>query len=182
MIKKRILFKLSNPKGFTLIELIIVFTLISLLSVISIQSFVDYNRKQALAAATNAIVTALNTARSRALSQVKPSPQCDNRVFVGYQVEINTAGKQINLYVVCQLGSNPPNKYQIPPIQKPFTGFTLSVLDNANQFRYEVLTGAVKYYKSDDTQTGFAGQYIRLDYSGKQQTIYVYPDGRITVQ
>lgn len=59
--------------GFTLIELLIVFSVISILSIVGIASFVSYSRSEALNSATMEVYTMLNTAKSRALSQVKPS-------------------------------------------------------------------------------------------------------------
>ncbi len=60
-------------RGFTLLELIVVFSVISIVSGIGIFSFVTYSRSQTLTTATNDFVTFLYTAKSRAQSQVKPS-------------------------------------------------------------------------------------------------------------
>lgn len=58
--------------GFTLIELIVVFSVIAILSIMGIVAFVAYSRTQTLNAGVLDVVTMLNLARSRALSQVKP--------------------------------------------------------------------------------------------------------------
>ena len=78
--------RLSISSGFTLIELIIVFTVISILSTIGIASFVDYSRSQSLQSAASDLASTLNSAKSRATSQVKPS-QCLGALN-GYQVDI----------------------------------------------------------------------------------------------
>jgi len=78
--------RLSLSSGFTLIELIIVFTAIAILSTIGIASFVDYSRFQSLQSATENLVSTLNLAKASASSQIKPS-QCSGALS-GYQVDI----------------------------------------------------------------------------------------------
>lgn len=74
------IYKLKNiPKsenslaGFTLIEMIVVFAIIAVLSTLGVASFVSYGRSQALNSSVSDLVTILNLAKSRAQSQVKPS-------------------------------------------------------------------------------------------------------------
>lgn len=99
--------------GFTTIELLIVFSIIAILSMVGIAAFVNYSRTQALNTATSELVTLLNTARSRAQSQVKPSV-CSTQELNGYEVRlcgidssecINSSGYNYELDVKC--GGNP---------------------------------------------------------------------------
>ena len=65
-------------KGFTLLELVVVFSIIVTISTIGLVSFVSYSRSQALSTATSDFVTFLYSAKSRAQSQVKPKDNlCD---------------------------------------------------------------------------------------------------------
>ncbi|MBI2030999.1 MAG: GspH/FimT family pseudopilin [Candidatus Levybacteria bacterium] len=87
-----------NTKGFTLIELTIIFSVIAILSVIGLSISIDYNRSQVLNAAYEELKTTLNTAKSRALSQNKP---CTGTV-IGHQVYI-AGTTQYRLQAVCSV-------------------------------------------------------------------------------
>ncbi len=80
---EKILFK---NLGFTLIELIVVFSVIAILSTIGIASFVNYSRSQSIQTSASNLTLILDLAKSRASSQVKPS-QCLGSLN-GYQVDI----------------------------------------------------------------------------------------------
>lgn len=96
--------------GFTLIELLIVFSVISILSIVGVASFVSYSRSEALNSATMDVSSMLNVAKSRALSQVKPSegscatdpqnPQ-SSPPLEGYKVSINSSEGTYKLDVIC---------------------------------------------------------------------------------
>lgn len=60
-----------GQKGFTLIELIVVFTVMAILSTIGVVSFVSYSRTQALNQTASDLVQTLNTAKSLSASQLK---------------------------------------------------------------------------------------------------------------
>lgn len=94
-------------KGFTLIELVIVFSIMSALSAFSIAGFINYNRVQILQSATDDLVTALNLAKSRASSQVKIiTSQCpSSNTLSGYEVKL-LMPNQYQLKVYCISGSN----------------------------------------------------------------------------
>ncbi len=88
-----------NNRGFTLLELIIVFSVISILSTVGIASFVGYSRAQSLQSAASSFELTLNLAKSHANSQVKPS-QCSTETLIGYQVDI-LSDTTYSLSVVC---------------------------------------------------------------------------------
>ncbi len=77
---------LFNSRGFTLIELIVVFSVISILSTVGIASFIDYSRSQSLQTSASNFAVILDLAKSRTSSQVKPS-ECLGSLN-GYQVDI----------------------------------------------------------------------------------------------
>ena len=92
--------KLSQ-NGFTLLELIVVFTVIAILSTVGLASFVNYSRAQVLQQAYSDLLNTLNTAKSNAFSQVKP-PQCASYTLEGYSVSINTSTwKSYSLNAIC---------------------------------------------------------------------------------
>ena len=62
-----------SEKGFTLLELIVVFSIIAILSTIGLASFVNYSKAQILQGSANDIISTLNTAKSKAASQIKPN-------------------------------------------------------------------------------------------------------------
>lgn len=89
-----------NKKGFTLIELIVVFSVIAILSTIGIAAFVNYGKVQNLSGAVSNFSSTLNDAKSRALSQVKPQ-ECTGQALSGYQVDI-LSSTVYTLSVICQ--------------------------------------------------------------------------------
>lgn len=88
----------SSHQGFTLIELLIVFGLIGMLTSIGIVSFTSYSNAQSVQTATADILNLVTTAKSRAISQVKP-PECENRTLSGYTVMFTNP--RYVLLVVC---------------------------------------------------------------------------------
>lgn len=96
-------------KGFTFIELIIVFTVTIILGSIGIASFVNYSNSQQLRNTSADIVTMLQSARSESLSQAN-SGICTSQGqnFVGYEVQLCAKsgtcvqnGKDYELDLVC---------------------------------------------------------------------------------
>lgn len=86
--------------GFTIIELIVVISVIAILAVIGIAAFVNYGRVQALETAASQIVSYLNLAKSRSISQVKPQ-SCVNQTLNGYKVVLTFSSQNYELDVVC---------------------------------------------------------------------------------
>src|SRR4030042_4548027 len=94
-------FKTENSsRGFTLIELIVVFSILSVLSAAGLASFVTYSRTQAVTNERNNLILILNVAKARAQSQIKPS-SCSTQTLRGYEVFINTANDTYILRAVC---------------------------------------------------------------------------------
>lgn len=91
---------LQSGAGFTLIEIIVVFSILSVLSAVGLASFVTYSRTQAVTNERNNLILTLNVAKARAQSQVKPS-NCDTQTLNGYQVSINTINNTYSLIADC---------------------------------------------------------------------------------
>src|SRR3989344_5082272 len=88
--------------GFTLIETVVVFAVISILSTIAIAAFVNYNRTQNVQVAYSELSATLALARSRALSQTKPQACINNNLILnGYEVILSTLDYTYKLYAVC---------------------------------------------------------------------------------
>ncbi len=89
-----------SQKGFTLIELLVVFAIIGILTGVGMASYASFANGQSVQAASADMVNTLSTAKSRAISQVKP-PECAGRTLSGYEVVLTIPGPQYALQVVC---------------------------------------------------------------------------------
>ncbi len=97
---KKKYFPKFNSSGFTLLELIVVFSVIAILSTIGIVSFVSYSQTQTVEEGSQDIVAAINLARSRSLSQYKPS-ECVSLTLEGNRVVIVPESRIYRTEVVC---------------------------------------------------------------------------------
>lgn len=95
--------KVKNFHGFTLIELIVSFSILSILSVVGVASFVNYSRSQVISSDRQKIITVLNTAKADASSQLKGKYDCQgtSQVLNGYSVSIDTDQKTYYLKQEC---------------------------------------------------------------------------------
>lgn len=92
---------MSNvQKGFTLIEISIVISILAIISTVGLASFVNFSRKQALQSSGDQLATMFNLAKSRAFSQVKPQ-ECTNQPLNGYKVVISETNNSFELDAVC---------------------------------------------------------------------------------
>lgn len=179
-----------NQLGFTLIEIIIVFSIIAILSLIGVASFVTYGRVASLQSATSDLSSVLLVAKSRAASQVKPAssqiPQCNDQTTLnGYKVVLcPTASSNVicdidNSYVmgvICASSSCSDSLCSniIPQKIEEATLPNNIVFDpgtTSTSFFYPVISGGV----------GGAGQIILEGY-GNKKTITVDSTGGIKVQ
>ena len=86
--------------GFTVIELIVVFAIIAVLSTIGIAAFVNYGRFQAVQSVASDLNSSLNLTKSRAISQTKP-PQCYTQILNGYRFNVILGSNTYNIEAVC---------------------------------------------------------------------------------
>lgn len=164
--------QLINQKGFTMIELIVVFSVMAVLSTVGIASFVDYSRSQALQQATNDLVNVLNTAKSRAISQIKPSvAACNTGTLTGYRVIINDPSiNKYTLYAVCSGSLVSPLTTSLPT-NVSFNSAAGSPPTTATNIYFSVLTGGVSG----------SGDIVLSSFS-KTKTVNISPVGGISVQ
>lgn len=87
-------------KGFTLIELIIVFAILAVLTSVGAASYSGYNNSQIFQVAVADVNQFLTTAKARSLAQVKPTT-CGTQSLQGYRVIITQATSTYDLNVVC---------------------------------------------------------------------------------
>lgn len=150
-------------QGFTLIELIVVFSVIVILSTVGIAAFVNYSHTQALNTAVLDSVSMLNVAKSRAMSQVKPGESCLTQSLDGYQVTIS-APQEYSLYAICG-GNTVLIERKNLPANISFRSGT------QESFLFHILTGSVE---SEGT--------ITIDGYGRTKTITVFSNGRIVME
>lgn len=107
----------TDKKGFTLLELLIVFSIIAMISTIGIASFVSYSRQQTLNTTIFNIKNFLYTARSNALNGEKKDCPI-SQALVGYAVLFCCSGSSCP---IC-LGTN---NYEMDLLCTPDGGVTV---------------------------------------------------------
>lgn len=138
----------SSNLGFTLIELIIVFSVLAILSIVGIVAFTSYSRKQTLNAAAGDLSVMFNLAKSRAYSQIKPAnASCSSNALEGYEIRICggtpsciSPGATYELNVKCG-GYTPVNQVTIPSSTN--LTFTSGSNPAVYSFFFPVLKGGV---------------------------------------
>ncbi|HSA84276.1 MAG TPA: GspH/FimT family pseudopilin [Patescibacteria group bacterium] len=91
---------ISLSRGFTLLEMLVVFTIMGILTATGMASFFSYSQNQAYNSAVSNVEAMLQLARSRALSQVKPV-DCGTEAVRSYQVAFIPSGATYELRVTC---------------------------------------------------------------------------------
>lgn len=148
-------------KGFTLIELTIVFSVIAILSVIGLSISIDYNRTQIVNSAYEGFKTAINTAKSNALSQKKPNTCIGS--LNGYQIAVLPPSSYI-LQVVCD---------GVPVDIRNFYLPQNVTFDQEITFFFPILIGGATFTPSGPTGT------VTLTGYNKSKTITVDSAGNI---
>ncbi len=159
-----------NNRGFTLIELIVVFSVMAVLSVVGIASFASYSRAQVLQQATNDFVNVLNTAKTRAASQIKPVQCLSTSVLQGYRVTLNITSRTYSINVICS-GTVSSLSTTTLPVNVSFNQATANPPTTTTSITYPVLTGGVN-----------GNGDIVLSSFSKTKTVKISPVGGISVQ
>ena len=135
-----------HVRGFTLIELLVVFSIIAVISTVTLASFSNFSKASAVKQTGAQLASFFNDAKSRSLSQVKPS-SCAGSLG-GYVVDICiTAGS----------GCTYPDSYKMsvvcsgvktdlaPPLVKrlPTNMHFSSTGTTSTSYRFNLLTGGV---------------------------------------
>ena len=166
--------------GFTLIELVIVFSVLAILSVISVASFVSYSRSQAINNDAKSIITIINQAKSNASSQVKPSV-CSGKVLNGYSVSfiLSNPKNVYKLNVVCSNTESVLSTYRLSSaITFDTTAVTGTTMDKVF---FNILNGGIKLTNSNNTLS--SGQIKLRGFNNTQcRVINLANDGVITAQ
>ncbi|HUQ85418.1 MAG TPA: prepilin-type N-terminal cleavage/methylation domain-containing protein [Candidatus Limnocylindrales bacterium] len=90
----------KNIKGFTLVELLLVFAISGIIISAGVTSSSILNNSQVFNGSVSEVQNTLNVARSRAISQVKPA-NCGAGTLDGYEVKITVSGTDYEQSVVC---------------------------------------------------------------------------------
>jgi len=155
-----------SEKGFTLFEMIIVLSALTILSTIGIASFSSGSKAASVDTALNDIVSTFHLARSRAISQVKPQDSgiC-NGALRGYKVDIDINNRSYSLVLVCENNINVIST-KILPSNITFNGNTTQT-----SFFFPVLTGSVE-----------GSGKVSISGYNKNKTIIVDTVGGITIK
>lgn len=159
----------KSQKGFTLIETIVVFAVISILSTIAVASFVDYNKTQNVQTAYSELSATLALARSRALSQVKPQQCASPLILNGYKVILYISDNTYKLYATCS-GTD----YEIKKASLPKNIIFDGSQTTSTVFYFAVITNGVSF-----DQTNAASASIYLTGYENTRTITVDKSGTI---
>ena len=137
---------MKRSLGFTLVELVVVISILAVLTTAGLASFVSYSRTQSLQTTASDLITTLNLAKSRSSSQVKPdssiSPDMQNPCAIqplnGYRVLISTPTNSYEMDAICA-----ENIYKIINVTFPTN---ISVSQNgttSTSFLFPVISGGV---------------------------------------
>lgn len=153
--------KWKFSKGFTLIEMLVVFTLVGLLTASGLSAFLSYNKKQTFQTTVADISHTLNVLKSKALSNAKPS-ECGLAALEGYELSYTTGGTSYSTQVRCGGESYPISTVALP-----------------NKITFGA--GTTTFFQAS---TGTTAQPVTITLTGNDQTatIQVETTGVISVQ
>jgi len=169
-----------TEQGFTLIELVVVLAFVSIISTVGIAGYMQYSRVQKLNSASLDFATVLQTAKSRALSQVKPdSGACNSSDLNGYQVYISSS-TAFQTLAKCADGTVDSASKTLPLN----ISFSLPNSAASATIFFNVLTGLVTVTVGVTNINIDSGYIITLNSSENSsihKTVTVYANGRIIV-
>lgn len=105
-------FRVQNDKGFTLIELLVVISVMAIVSTVSLASFGNYNKSNSIKQTATQLATFLSDAKSRSLSQIKPSSCAGtlNGYTVDFCLTTNVSCTAVDTYVLSAVCSGAKTK------------------------------------------------------------------------
>jgi prepilin-type N-terminal cleavage/methylation domain-containing protein len=138
---KKMFFSERMQAGFTLIEILVVFSIVTILSGIGVAAFASYSRTQQLAQSANNIKLLVSEARFNSLSGVKTNRDqngntitCGNESLIGYFVNVSGTD-QVELSMECANVSSQTVKVVTLP-----RGYTFGDATTCTQFRFDSLS------------------------------------------
>ncbi len=171
---------IPSNSGFTLIEIIVVFAVLAVISAAGLASFVIYSRQQALSTQANTLTSVINQARSNAISQVKPSTKCigpSPLTLDGYIVTLVTTGDKntYKLGIVCGPGTDPsPTEYKFSQ------NITFDpILTTVSTIYFRVITGGIVLKNSAGNEISSGNIVLEDESAGMQKSILIDNSGKI---
>jgi prepilin-type N-terminal cleavage/methylation domain-containing protein len=157
--------------GFTLIELVIVFGIIALISSLSFVSLRGFAERRTVNEASAEFASAAQLAKSRSQTQVKPTDAvCTGRTLDGYRVSLACLGSSCTGYTLTPVcgGSNST------AIKSGTFPTSITVGSSvSSSFLFQTISGIVQGAGNPSIIT-FSGS------AGEKATVRIYKDGRIT--
>lgn len=177
-------FPISNSqfpirKGFTLLELIIVISIVAIISTGGTAAFIQYSRSQTLEIAKNEVVSLLNAARSKSQSQVIPSG-CTSNSIQGYQVRFdrniqNPSLTDFNLEAVCNLSGGGIQTFPVSAKTLPSNiSFSAGSAGLPVSFVFAVIKSTVS-----SNPAGVSAVTLTNSYNNVSKTIQILSNGSI---
>ena len=158
---------LSEAKGFTLIELIVVIAIMAIMTGIGLAYFNKFNEEKKISGEVSRLVDVLHLARSKSMAgDLSPMPACTD--FSGYQVEIIQTAYS---FVFCCGDCTGGNKI---PLQS-HTLYSTVLADNTYSLLFKPSTGVVNTGLTSEKTITFTDTSI-----SKSATVTVQNSGLIS--
>ncbi len=164
-------FFLKSNDGFTIIELVIVFSVIAILSSVGIAASINYSRAQTLQTASLDLINTLNQAKSYAQSQYKPD-DCNTQDLKYYRFDLVDSGEDPYYVLSVFCGAN---SYELLNNKLPKDVDIDSANTTSNYFEFPILKGGIE--ADPDSPSPWQIRLISVD--GRYKIISVYSSGII---
>lgn len=160
--------KRSTKAAFTLIEILVVVSVMAILSSVGFASYINFNRSQIVNQAAQKIIEDLRLAQSLAANNQKPEEECET--LNGYSFIINKNNKSYRIVANCS------PKYEGEAVKTGLIPSNLIISyagysGEENTISFRVLDRAVSANSLEITVSGFNGNYNRTVLIGSGGTI-----------
>ena len=166
----------SGSKGFTFIELIIVFTVTTILGTVGVASLIGYSQRQEVVTATQDLRNLFLQARAKAVSQIKPD-QCptdlsnpnNNSTLLGYEVDFCAGASRP---VACkatddyEVNAKCDNGYWLVTSRKYSSQMSITSKNSYNSYFFSILTGRLNHADTVTLSRYGTSQTIVVDHEG----------------